>query len=512
MHFIMRYRNILYLFLLLILSLSASSCNDWLEATSSSQVSDKKLFSTRSGFKEALTGIYLAMGTEDVYGANYTWRFNDIVCLPYATLAGKAQRAFQQNEFSLADAMPYIDAMWRGGYHVVACANKLLYELEQHRDIITDDLEYNLIKGEALAARAYVHFDLMRMFGEASWQGENADKQTIPYVRSYSSAVEPQRTYSQTAELLIEDIMAALKCLEKDPVRGDIPDNFNATINADAYWSDRQKHLNYYAVKALLARVYLWQDNFAQAYSTAYEVATQAQASQLVRWLDAEAWAQESEADHKDWTFSVEHIFSLEVTNLYESLKESFYPGQTTQNGYVLSAENIESLFRNVPEYGIQELIEDVRGPAGTMYYRNGGYIINKFYSSNSYDYALRARMPMIRLSEMYLIMAQAMAMTFDYAGAGNCLNQIRMHRGLSLSDDQFPATGGVSTLNDIMGEYLKETIGEGRFLFAYRNLWRLERDHFHNIVVSVPVNTTPDKMKYPYPLEEVSYGRVQDE
>ena len=61
----------------------STSCEKWLEATSSSQIADKKLFSTRTGFHEALTGVYLAMGQKATYGANYTFLVNDVVCCPY---------------------------------------------------------------------------------------------------------------------------------------------------------------------------------------------------------------------------------------------------------------------------------------------------------------------------------------------------------------------------------------------------------------------------------------------
>ena len=99
---------------------SLTSCDDWLEATSSSQVSDKKLFSTRSGFHEALSGVYLAMATNKTYGAYYTWEINDVICVPYTTMSSKVMRSFQLGAFSTAEATPFVEDMWRGGYHIIA--------------------------------------------------------------------------------------------------------------------------------------------------------------------------------------------------------------------------------------------------------------------------------------------------------------------------------------------------------------------------------------------------------
>ena len=120
----------------LLLSLPAFvSCEGWLEATSSSQVSDKKLFSSRSGFHEALSGVYLAMAKTEAYGGDYTWRINDLVCVPYTSQSGTFFRAFQQQNYTASVAVPYLEKMWQGGYNIIANANKVLQELEKGRAV-----------------------------------------------------------------------------------------------------------------------------------------------------------------------------------------------------------------------------------------------------------------------------------------------------------------------------------------------------------------------------------------
>ena len=63
-------KRILYkiLFVLPLSALVFSSCENWLEASSSSNVEADKLFQTREGFHDALTGIYMNMGEIDAYG------------------------------------------------------------------------------------------------------------------------------------------------------------------------------------------------------------------------------------------------------------------------------------------------------------------------------------------------------------------------------------------------------------------------------------------------------------
>jgi len=501
----------------LLLSLPAFvACDGWLEATSSSQVSDKKLFSSRSGFHEALSGVYLTMAKTEAYGGDYTWRINDLVCVPYASQSNTFFRAFQQQNYTTSVAVPYLEQMWQGGYNIIANANKVLQELENGRSVVTDDYEYNLIKGELLGIRAYVHFDLLRMFGPATWAGDNASKLVVPYVRSYGSDPEVQRTAAETAVLLLEDIQEALKCLEADPVRGDVPERFETTINTDGYWTDRQRHLNYYAVEALAARVAMWAGSFAQAYSLAEDVARNAVADGLVSWLDAEALVQESTADFRDWTFSTEHLFSLDVTNLYDNCKDYFFPSSNSMSsGYILPREIVESLFSYFPEAGWYDLNEDVRGPACQMSYLSEGYTEGKFYGSSGYKTHLRCRMPMIRLSEMYYIMAEVRAASFDYGGAAALLDEVRSHRGISRSltegpiariDLSLPSEFVQANFLDVLDdEYLTEFIGEGQYYPYLRRMWG-QRRHAVSFGTLGPLNKV-----YPYPNEEIVYGRKQE-
>ena len=503
----------------------AASCEKWLEATSSSQIADDKLFSTRNGFHEALIGVYLKMGQPATYGANYTFLVNDIVCCPYATHNASFIKGLQQNLFSSAAVEPYIENMWAGGYSIIANINKTLFELERRRDIVPDELEYNLMKGELLAARAYVHFDLMRMFGLDSWVGDNADKVTVPYVTQYSSEPTPQKSYSQTAELLVKDINAALECLRDDPVRGKVRDDFESTINADGFWNDRAKRLNYYAVEALLARVHLWRRDYVSAGQMAADVTANALDKGLVKWIDVSAFQQETEYDYRDWTFSCEHLFSLEITNLYDNLAVYHFPDRV-MDAVLVDESAVSAMFPDYASFGIGSdidyLHEDVRGPAGLLKYSTSGYQMYKFYSSNGYLEAFRGRMPMIKLPEMYLIQAEAALHAFDYDGALAFVDEVRHHRGVStpIAEMITYISESESTTYDqkiawiIFREYLTELLGEGQFLYAAKRFIGEYGRYFISDYrwVNSSAFTSKSTIMYPYPVAETTYGRVQEQ
>ena len=267
-------KNILTKYLLLIfMAATTVSCNDWLNVTSSSELQADKLFETRAGFHEALTGVYMNMGTSNVYGGSYMWSVNNYAAYPYSINSQLNVSEIQKHKYTLERIKTVIDGMWSSGYNIIANINIILRELEARRNVVTSDVEYNLIKGELLAIRALVHFDLMRMFGVNDWSGENATKLTIPYIKEYTAQVTPQLSYAATEELLLDDLTTALNCLrETDPIIVEPSGSFESTLNSDGYWTNRSKRMNYYAVAALAARVYQWKNELETASNYAQEV------------------------------------------------------------------------------------------------------------------------------------------------------------------------------------------------------------------------------------------------
>ena len=83
--------------------------------------------------------------------------------------------------------MPRIENIWLKAYNAIANINNELEYLEKEKSIL-DPINYAIIKGELLGLRAYVHFDLIRLFGYGNVAGreEVLSKETIPYVTEYT--------------------------------------------------------------------------------------------------------------------------------------------------------------------------------------------------------------------------------------------------------------------------------------------------------------------------------------
>lgn len=492
-------------------SVLAQSCQKWLEATSSTQVSDTKMFSSRSGFHEAVTGVYIDMGSSACYGRNYTFFVNElsVLCDAYNSEESNPFHACQQHLYSNGTMTSLLEYMWRGGYNVIANANKILYEVDNRRDVITDETEYNLIKGEMLAVRAYMHFDLMRMFGLSSWTSGNAGKKTIPYVTEYAAQVTPQSTYSEAVELLLADVDAALTCLKSDPVTGNKPGNFDDVTNTDGYWNNRTLHLNYYAVEALAARIYTYVEEYEKARPYLQDIVDNVFEKGVVDWIDPEEEVNKSSNDQNDWTFTSEQLFTLEITDL-SSYTAGYCFGSTPK--MILDPTFIEDLFyhNTYSENPVLDGAEDIRGYAKTLKYGGTGYTSYKFYYSSSLASSYRNRMPMIRVSEVYYMLFLADYKAGDYESCLKWLETVTSHRGYT-NTDLSEYVGYPDSLYEIFErDVIREFLGEGQMFHWVKMLLRMDKDGF--VSAGMGALASGADLLYPYPSSETSYGHIQEQ
>lgn len=495
---------------LLIALASLQSCNKWLEATSSTQVSDATLFSSRSGFQDALCGVYISMGSEDEYGQQWTWFTNELAYGPYAQQFSPQFTAIQNHEWQGIYVTPLVNEMWRAGYFSIANINKVLYEFETRPEVVSDRIEKALMTGELLALRAYIHFDMMRMFGLAQLKTEDLDKYTVPYVTKYDKEPTPQRTYKETLDLLEKDLDTALELLTDDPVRGNASAEFMANANADGFWDARDKRMNFFAAKALKARVLLFRSDLDAAAAAAREVIDEAAAAKAYKWVDAEAMTKATSNDEIDWTYSSEQLFSLEVTGLQSMTDIYIFNTLGTGSSSLLIDKNVADL--SLYNMASISASEDIRGPALMLKFFGNQYRPYKYYNNSSYYSGYRNRIPMIKISEMYMIIAEVAAEKRDEETLFQALSEVRSHRGIQ---DPSPVNADPNFasptywFSGVLLEYVREFQGESIGYYAARRIphktqaWLNVDPDWLNRMLSL----TP----YPYPTDELSYGRHQD-
>ena len=208
----------IYRLLLLVTIISVfTGCDSWLDVSPKTEVKETDLFSKESGFKTALLGVYIEMVSSNLYGGNLTMSFMDVLAQYYSiTSEESTYMPMTIYDYGHADVKPTVSQIWSNMYSIIANLNNLLWNMDQHKELFTAD-NYNIIKGEALGLRAYLHFDLLRMYAPSYVLG--GDALAIPYVNEVTNVPFAQKTVKQVAETCIQDLLEAEALLkETDPI------------------------------------------------------------------------------------------------------------------------------------------------------------------------------------------------------------------------------------------------------------------------------------------------------
>lgn len=143
---------------------------------------DKDLFASEMGFKEALSGVYSLMTKEGLYGKELTFGWLGVLGQEWTSVPYNYEDD-QKYDFENAASEVRIDSVWTGLYNAIANANKLLKELEGKENCLAVTIILSL-KVKYWHCRAYLHFDLLRIFGASCAVG--MERIAIPYVTEYA--------------------------------------------------------------------------------------------------------------------------------------------------------------------------------------------------------------------------------------------------------------------------------------------------------------------------------------
>lgn len=219
-------KNSIKYLLLSAAALAAVSCENWLDVTPPSEIRAEDHYSSAEGFQQTLIGCYLAMGEADLYGENLTWHMVEMLGRQYDARKNAAADDYDLDRYNYktTKSTAVIEKVWEKSYSVITNANDALDYIDRRKDEL-DTINYRIIKGELLAVRAYVHFDLMRLFGCSDLAGRTdlESRHTIPYLTSVDKDAAPQLTYAETLRRMIADLTEAARLLEIDPSGPGIP-------------------------------------------------------------------------------------------------------------------------------------------------------------------------------------------------------------------------------------------------------------------------------------------------
>ena len=202
-----------------VVALAATACSDWIDVAPKTNVESADLFTSESGFKNALIGIYGRMTFQETYGRQLTFGYMERLVQRYdvgGVVYDEVQAARYYDYENYDDSRNSQASIWANMYQTIANINNLLGYLETNAEYITTDGYYNLIKGEALALRAFHYFDLMRMWGPVYSEDPTAD--VVPYREVLGVEQVPPMPANELAQEILDDLHQADSLLVDDPM------------------------------------------------------------------------------------------------------------------------------------------------------------------------------------------------------------------------------------------------------------------------------------------------------
>lgn len=476
--------------MLIAAGLTLGSCSKWIDVKPTDRLSEDVLYQSKEGYLKALNGIYVEMSSPALYGQFMTAGVLDVMGQYYMTSTLSSHYLFANYDYTQSVPKASFDQAWSKAYSIIFNLNVLLEHIGEAPTAILPDPYYSLIKGEALAIRAYLHFDLLRLFGPA-WTDQDKGLAAIPYYVDASRTLSPLYSSEQVMAFVLQDLSSADQLLAKaDPIltsgvgRGGSPDGNNA-------FSMREYRLNYYALQALKARVYLWGGDKEQAGTLAKETIA------AVQQTEKELFPFVSRASAIDITipdrmFSTEVLFSMYTINRTTMYNNLFSPSllpadRLAPNSGSNVMTRVDAMYDDKNDYRYR--IWDNPNNFGVILTTN-----QKF--KDVVDGPGRYMIPMIRIGELYLIAAECSS---NITEAVSYLNTLRLHRN---AFDINPNTE-TALAQAILTEHRKEMIGEGQQFFYYKRRGILDLPNPTALTGTKTVSAT--SLRVPLPDSEIS-------
>ena len=434
------------------------SCDAWLDVKPYDKMSQDELLSKEEGYMKLLNGIYIELNRDMLYGGALSVEMIEIMGGAYVVGTDNSVWGNYADlavyEYGTDYWRARLNETWNKAYSLILNCNLLLENLETSSVDFSGD-NYKILKGEALALRAMLHFDMLRLFGPV--YSRNPDKSSIPYYETYSMVPNDILPASEVSSRILDDLHEARILLANDPIRTSGVSASSPSDGSSVFMRYRNLRLNYYAVTALLARSSLYFGDREAAYEYAVEVIRAAD-SGIFPFVDKSLVT--GSPDDPDRIFSSEVLFALSHSQRNTIFKDYFDPSRIPN--YVFRMDN--DLMNNVV-YGGGALTggnqDDYRYRVNWVATGANRYFYK--YSDMMDTGNIRNTMiPMIRLGEMYLIAAESRS--DDIADGVAYINILRAARGV----------GKLQTLTREMlqYEYIRELYGEGQLFFMYKRMF----------------------------------------
>ncbi len=521
------------LFIISAVALGLCSCDDFLTKEPVLASTPEKELSNFEGVDGATYGAFAYLTTGAWYGTTLPLTF-DIMC--GNGTCGPINTGRNRTEWQWNFAPNATLGTWAAGYSAIAAANAVLNVIipeigtdilpNEHRsklgntsssvkyDIFTDESDnvetaaaadkmkvrqQNLanLAAECLWLRALAYFDMVRIYAQPyGYAKTNPELEALGLPLVYNGDITyPHRSsISAVYDRIIADLEAAEVMMSDSYQRAGVKDQ-KTTVTKPV-------------IQALMARVFLYHEDYQKAADYATKVISNRKYTLANATAYANMWSGSTDVSAATGNEIIFEVYFSQAdgssTNVALPL---IAPVSSADKGYgdVRVSNDLLSLFTSP---------NDVR--LSLMSTTNAGYDSQyKWFSkypgkstSGRRD-ILYNNIPVLRLSEMYLIRSEAQARgNFSYEGttAWTDLNRIATTRGASA----YPETG--SLLDAIFEENRKEFFLEGHIFFDFarfeRSIYREDYDASNNKNILFGQGDDQYKWAFPIMLSEMDVNK----
>lgn len=407
--------------IILMLGFLFFSCEKLVEvAPPSNKLNQKVVFESDATAQSAMTGIYNQLFIT-AFSNGFSSSITFLSGLSADNLRNIRTTSLNRMEFEQNELLPdnpdnlYV---WSSAYNVIYMTNSFLEGLAGSEEI-TSSLK-NQLEGEARFIRAFTFFYLVNLYG---------DVPLILDTNYEDNQIASRNSTSEVYEQIINDLQIAIDLLSTEYLNGE------------------RTQVNQYAATALIARVYLYMENWTAAENYSSKVINEGSIYKLLGDLNEVFLANSNEAI---WQISPIGGGGI-VTH--------------TKEGSLFIIDPIASFFASIQlrDDFVDTFQEDDKRLSNWTGYNSGmeAYYSYKYKIWNSNEFPIEEYSMVLRFAEQFLIRAEARANQGNLSGAIADLDVIRNRAGLESIFELNPNITQEELLELIIEERRKELFAE---------------------------------------------------
>ncbi len=414
----------------ILLLLSMLSCSEeWMsDVVPTDKIEKSEALKTLKDARNAVNGVFSYMQGESYYGSAYI-AYGDLKGVDTRSSAS-GKRNFNMYIFSETTEASNT-GMWEVPYTCLASINNAIPQIDGLSTDTQEEMQQKAeIKANFYALRALCHFDLLKIYARipASISNSQSELGIVLADKVLDKKAEPARsTLKESYDFVIKDLKLALSTM---------PDAANT-----------EGWINKTAVKALLAKVYLFNGQNQLAYDMAKEVIANPNYQLMTYANYAKSWGATD--------VNTETLFAIINTEEDNGGREGIgYLWSNTGYATMSLTKSFMTLLNEEPNDVRLKVTKNILNDKNEV----TSVICTKYPSD------LTNKLRILRLSEVYFIGAEAAQKLGNKAVAKDLLNTVIEKRTKVANK----LTDADITIDRIILEKRKEFFGEGKAFFDF--------------------------------------------